>query len=212
MAIGPGRRLDADDAAPARRRDSTIEARECGPLAELDARRLHRERVGPDVARRVDAPVGLDEAAAAMADRAPGIGIRAVASAADSQANIEALPALHLDPLPAGALVVLGYREDQVAELPEARIGAERGGLAVVEVDRPAPERDRRRRSALGPDDPGRSRARALTGQPLLEDDDPPEPVRLREVRRPAADRAGPDDDKIGAIGRGHGGVPPGNG
>ena len=67
-----GARLDADDAAAAARRRLDPEARERRPLAELDAGRLHRERVGPDVARRVDVAVGLEEAAAAVAGRGEG--------------------------------------------------------------------------------------------------------------------------------------------
>ena len=62
--------------------------------------------------------------------------------------------ALHGDAFATGSLVVLGDREDQVAELTEARIGAIRLVLAVVEVDRPSPQRDRGGRSALRPDDP----------------------------------------------------------
>ena len=70
-------------------------------------------------------------------------------------ADVEALGLLHRDALAAGPLVVLGDREDQVAQLAEAGVGADRLGLAAVEVDRPAAERDGRRRPALGPDDPG---------------------------------------------------------
>ena len=57
-----------------RRRRLGPEARERRPLAQLDARRLHRERVGADVARRVDVAVGLEVAAAAMAVRARASG------------------------------------------------------------------------------------------------------------------------------------------
>ena len=69
-----GVRLDADDPPAAAGARLGPEAREGRPLAELDARLLHRERVGPDVAGRVDVAVGLEIAAAAMAARARASG------------------------------------------------------------------------------------------------------------------------------------------
>ena len=107
---------------------------------------------------------------------------------------------LHRDPFPAEPHVLVGRGKDQVAELAEARIGPVGGRLAPVEVDRPATERDGRRRAALGPDDAGRSRRRAHSRQPALDDDDPADPGGRCEDRRPATDRAGPDDDQIRAL------------
>ena len=46
-------------------------------------------------------------------------------------ADVEALAALHLDPLAAGPLVIVGDGEDQVAELAKAGIRADRRLLAV---------------------------------------------------------------------------------
>ena len=66
--------LGLDDAGGRSRRRSTrdavvarAQAGERGPLAQLDAGRLHRQRVGADVARRVDVAVAVAVAAAAMA-------------------------------------------------------------------------------------------------------------------------------------------------
>ena len=64
--------------------------------------------------------VGREVAAAAMAVRAEGRGRSAAASAASSQRDVEPGRPLHRDPLAAGALVLLGHRQDQVAELAEA--------------------------------------------------------------------------------------------
>ena len=51
--------------------------------------------------------------------------MRAAASAARQPADVEACRLLHRDPLAAGPLVLVGDREDQVAELAEAAVGAE---------------------------------------------------------------------------------------
>ena len=203
VAIGPALVSTPITRRPPPGVGTTQEAEERRPLAQLDARRLHRERVGTDVARRVDVAVGREEAAAAVAvrgerrDERRGLG-------RGQPADVEALGLLHRDALAAGPLVVLGDREDQVAQLAEAGVGADRLGLAAVEVDRPAAERDGRRRPALGPDDPGGAGARAHPGEAPLEDDDPAGAVRLREVRGPAADRARADDDEVGLVGRRH--------
>ena len=91
VAIGPAIVSTPTTRWPPPRRRLDAEARERRPLAQLDARRLHRERVGADVARRVDVAVGLEEAAAAMAVRARASGSSAAASAARQPADVEAL-------------------------------------------------------------------------------------------------------------------------
>src|SRR5439155_9163178 len=106
----------------------------------------------------------------------------------------------HRDALPAEALVLLGHGQDQVAELAEAAVRTDLGGLATVEIDRPAAERDGRRRPSLGPDDPRRAAACALAGEATIEHDDAADARVLREPARPTADRPGSDDDEIGAL------------
>ena len=111
---------------PAGRRPAS--ARGAGPRTpsapQLDARRLHGQRVGTDVARRVDAAVGREVAAAAVTvarerwdhrDRLVG----------GEPGDVEALARAASTPLAAGPLVVLGDGEDQVAELAEAGVRAE---------------------------------------------------------------------------------------
>ena len=179
------------------------EAGERGPLAQLDARRLHRERVGADVARRVDVRRrsrgscrrgGRPRRASDRASRRPRPR-RASATSRPSACCI----ATRSRPARSS---VLGDREDQVAELAEARIGAvsSRPGWPV-EVDRPAAERDGRRRPALGPDDPGGPRASAHPGQAALEDDDAAGAVGLREVPTPSR-RSCPRRRRPGRLGR----------
>src|SRR5439155_791368 len=82
--------------------------------------------------------------------------------------------------------------EDQVAELAEARVRADGRRLTAIEIDRPAAERNRRRRSALSPNDPGRSRAGTLAGESLFEDDDPSGLMPLGKIGGPPVDRPGP--------------------
>ena len=203
VAIGP-----ADVSTPTTRRPPAAGS-SSSPVNAVRSRSstpacLHRERVGADVPRRVDAAVRLDVAAAAVAvgrerrDERRRLGGR-------QPADGEALAPLHRDPLAAGPLVVLGDGEDEVAELAEAGVGPDRRLLAVVEVDRPAAERDGRRRPALGPDDARRARARALADEPLLERRRPGRARRVfakYDAQPPTRPRA--DDDEIGAIGRGH--------
>ena len=176
------------------------------PLAQLHARCLHRERVRPDVPRRVDRAVGGQEAAPAMAgrrERRDGLD----GLLAREPADVEPFAALHRDAFAPGPFVVLGHREDQVAELAEARIRPVGRLLAAVERDGPAAERDRGRRAALRPDDARRAGRGAHPDEAALEDDDAPEARGLREDRRPAADRPAADDDQVCRIG--HRGRPP---
>ena len=166
------------------------------PLAQLHARCLHRERVRPDVPRRVDRAVRGQEAAPAMTgrrERRDGLD----GLLARKPADVEPLAPLHRDALAPGPFVVVGHREDQVAELAEARIRPIGRLLAAVERDGPAAERDRGRRAALRPDDARRAGRGAHPDEAALEDDDAPETRGLREHRRPAADRPAADDDQV---------------
>ena len=124
----------------------------------------------------------------------------AAASCGVEPGDVEAVRALHRDPFATGPLVVLGDGQDQVAELAEARVGAVGGLLAVVEVDRPATEGDRRRGAALRPDHAGRPGRGAHPDQAALEDDDASDAARPGEDRRPATDRPGPDDHQVSPI------------
>ena len=129
-------------------------------------------------------------------------GSSATASAAVSQRTSRPSRRCIVDPLAASALVVVGDGEDQVAELAEAGVGADAGRPGRCRsrsssargrpspASRPGPGRSRRPAS-WRPARPARVRGRR-----------PARPVCLREVRRPAADRAGADDDEIGALGR----------
>ena len=199
VSIDAGGRLDAGDARP-----SVVEAQtgERGPLAQLHAGPLHRQRVGAHVARRVDVAVARPIAAAAMAGRGRESGHRSrrPRPAISQRTSVRPAVVLHRDALATESLVLLGRREDEVAELAEARVGAVGGRLTAVEVDRPATERHRRRRAALGPDDAGRARRRAHPDEAAFEHDDPTDPVRRGEDRRPAADRARPDDDQVRSL------------
>ena len=116
--------------------------------------------------------------------------------------DVEPVRALHRHPFATGPLVVLGDGEDQVAELAEARVGAVGGSLAVVEGDRPATERDRRRGAALRPDHAGRPGRGAHPDEPALDDDDAADAARPGEHGRPATDRPGPDDHQVSPIRR----------
>ncbi len=195
----PGVGVHTGDARAAVGGRHRAQAGERRPLAQGDPGRLHRQAIGTDVPRRVDAPVGLDIAAAPVTGRGQrdgGIGGLGRIEPAD----VEPLGALHRDALATGALIGLGDREDQVAELAESGVGAVRRGLAAVEVDRPTAQGDGRGRAALGADDARRARRRAHPGQPALEDDHPSEPGRRREHRRPATDRPRAHDDQVRAI------------
>ena len=143
--------------------------------------------------------VGGEMAAAPVAGRGQGRDLRRRLGGCQP-ADVQPLRTLHGDPLAAEALVVLGHREDQVAELAKPAVGPDLGGLATIEVDRPAAERDGRRRSALRPDDARGAAAGTLPGEPTVQDHDPADARGLREPARPAADRAGADDDEIGAL------------
>ena len=105
--------LDAGDATVA-----DDEARERRPLPQVDLRRLHGQRIGTDVARRRDAAIGRDVTAATMTGRRQGArdlgGFRCL-----EPARVEALGLLHRDAFVTGPLVVLGHREDHVAQLAE---------------------------------------------------------------------------------------------
>ncbi len=57
VSMTPDDRLDRDDAATAAVGRLGAQAGERGPFAQLDARRLHRQRVGADVAWRIDVAV-----------------------------------------------------------------------------------------------------------------------------------------------------------
>ncbi len=168
VSITPASVSTATTRVPPSRVGRRAQAGEGRPLAQLDARRLHRERIGADVARRVDRAVGRGEAAAAMTvgrQRDGGRrGLRGI-----EPGHVEPGRLLHRDALAPGPLVVLGHGQDQVAVAAEPGIRAVGGLLAVVEVDRPAPERDRGRRAALRPHDAGRPRRGAHPGQAALE-------------------------------------------
>ncbi len=192
-------RLDPGDPPAAICRGRRAEGPEGGPLTQLHARGPHRERVRSDVPWRVDGPVAGGVAPAAMADGRQGHGRRRGLGGVEP-GDIEPRRLLHADPLTTGPLVVLGHRQDQVAELAEAGIGAVRGRLAAIEVDRPATERHRRRCPALGPDDAGRTRRGTHPDQATLEDDHPARAVGRGEDRRPAADRPRPDDHQVRAV------------
>ena len=193
--------LDPDDPGPVE-----AEPSERRPLAQLHARRLHRERVRPDVPRRVDRAVGRQEAAPAMTgccerrDDLDGL-------LAGQPADVEPLAPLHRDAFAPGPFVVVGDREDQVAELAEAGIRPVGRLLAAIERDGPLAERDRRRRAALCPDDACRAGRGAHPEQAALEHDNALEARGFREDRRPAADRPAADDDQVCRFG--HRGRPP---
>ena len=170
-------------------------------LAQLDPRGLHRQDVGADVARRVDVAIGVAIAPAAMAVRGERRDGRPSPRGGQPAHVGQALGVLHRDPRPTGPFVVLGHGQDQVAVLAKAGVGAVRGRLAAIEVDRPATEGDRRRRPALGPHDPGCPRRRTDARPAAIHDDDPTDVVRRREHRRPAAERAGADDDEVRTVG-----------
>src|SRR3954454_22129127 len=95
------------------------DARDRGPLAQLDARRLHREGVRADVPRRVDGAIGREEAATTMAGGGEGDGalggLRCV-----EPLDVKTLRPLHRNALSSGPLVVIRHGEDQVAELTKA--------------------------------------------------------------------------------------------
>ena len=180
VSIAPRSVSTADDALPAVGGRLGPEARERGPFAQLDAGPLHGERVGADVARRVDVAVRREVAAAAMAVRAEGradgrrprprkaTGRRARPPAASRPAR--GRPARPPRSPPGSGSRARG-----------SRCRSRSGRLAPIEVDRPAAERDSRRRPALGADDPGGPAARALPGDPPLEHD---HPCRRRRARR----------------------------
>ena len=115
-------------------------------------------------------------------------------------ARVEPALALHGQAQVRGAHVVLAGGDDEVAQRAEVRVDAVALVLAEVEADRPAPEVDGRRRPALRADHARRARARALAGGGGVDDDDAPGAVLAREDRRPAADRAGADDDEVRAL------------
>ena len=114
--------------------------------------------------------------------------------------DVEPFGSLHRHTFATGPLVLLGHREDEVPELAKPEIRPVCACLATIEVDRPATEGDGRRRAALRPDDPGGSRGGAHPGEAPLDDDDATDTRRLREHRRPATDRSGPDHDEIRAL------------
>ena len=115
-------RLDADDPAALE-----PDARDGGPLAQLDAHPLHRQRIGPDVARRIDRTVGLEVAPATVAVGTEGR-VDPAGLGRAQPAHRQPLALLHRDPGPTIALVASGDRDDQVAELAEARVGPVAGG------------------------------------------------------------------------------------
>ncbi len=199
--IGPASVSTATDPAGAPGDPLGPQAGERCSLTDLDAGGLHRERVRAHVARRVDRAVGRQVAPAAMAGRRQrhGGGRRLVRV---EPGNVEAVRALHRDPFATRSLVVLGDGKDQVAELAEARVGPVGGPLAVVEGDRPATERDRRRGAALRPDHAGRPRRGAHPDEPAVDDHDAFDPARPGEHGRPATDRPGPDDHQVSPIRR----------
>ena len=172
---------------------------------ELDARPLHRERVGAHVPRRRRTrPRVRTSRRGTWRDRAgfsgDGLGV--------DEVDVEADAALHLDARHRLALLLLVGREDQVAELAEPAVGAVAIALRPVEVDRPHPEGDGLGRAALRADDAGRARRRALTGLAALQDHDAFRAVLLREHGRPSADRARADDDQVGAVSVRHPNLP----
>ena len=117
-----GAGLDPDHAAAAVQH-RCAEAPEARPFAQFDAGALHRERVGPEIPRRVDRAVGWRVAPAAMAVGGQQRG-RSAASPAPTQRDRQAGRLLHGDPRATGPLVLGGDRQDEIAELAEARIGA----------------------------------------------------------------------------------------
>ncbi len=176
------------------------QAGERGSFAQLDAGRLHRQRVRPHVARRVDVAVTLPEAPAAMALRRERADRRRRLGRVQPAHIGQAGAVLHRDPLPAQPLVRFCDRQDQIALLAKAGIGAIFRCLPAIEVDRPASERDRRRRAALRPYDAGGPRRGTHPGQPALDHYHPPHAGLGREHRRPAADGSCADDDQIRSI------------
>ena len=190
-------RLHARDPGP---RGIGPQAGECRPLAQSHPGGLHGQRVRAHVARRVDMAIRRPVAPPAVAFRRqrPGeLGGLARTEPADVG---EAGRVLHRDPLVSEALVLVGGGEDEVAEFPEPGIRAVGRGLAAIEVDRPAAERDRGGGTALRPDDAGGARRCARPREAAIQDDDPVEPFGRREDRRPASDRARPDDDQVRAV------------
>ncbi len=153
-SIGPRVGFDARDAPCAVRPGRRAQPGERRPLAQVDPGRLHRERVGADVARWIDRAVAGPEAPAAVAGRRQGDGPRRCLGRLEPL-DVEPVRTLHRDTLATGALVLVGHGEDEVAEPAKPGIGAVGGALALVERHGPAPERDRRRRAALGADDAG---------------------------------------------------------
>ena len=141
-------------------------------LAELDARGLHRQRVGADIAHGIDAAVRRRIAGAANA----GCAQRRIESGGlirIDPADVEAGLPLHRHALASDALFILGCGEDQVTELAKARVRAEEVGLAPVEIDAPEAKGDRGRCPALRADHAGRPAAGAITDPSPINDDDP---------------------------------------
>ena len=192
-------RLHAGDAPAPAARGRGPQPEERRPLAELHAGLLHRERVRADVPRRIDRAVRRAVAAAAMAVRRERRVERARLLRIDPP-HVESGRPLHLDARVPVADVALGDGEDQVAELAEPGVGPQPRLLRTVEVDREPAERDRGRRAALRAHDAGRAARRTLSGQVLLQDDDPLGAARGGEPRRPPADHAGADDHQVRAF------------
>jgi hypothetical protein len=199
----PVRRLDPGHRAVG----SARQPEERDVLPELDARPLHRERIGAHVPRRVDAPVpGCVRRAAERGgvergvQRGDGLGVDEVDAEADA--------ALHLDAREGLAFLLLVGREDQVAELAEPAVGAVAIALRPVEIDRPHPEGHGLGRPPLRADDAGRARRRTLAGLAALQDYDAFRAVLLREHGRPSADRARADDDQIRGVSVRHPNLP----
>jgi hypothetical protein len=107
---------------------------------------------------------------------------------------------LHLDPRPGRVDLGRGKARQQVPLLDEPGVGAELGPLPEVELARPAPEADRRRRPALHPHDSGRTARRALAEHALLDQDDVLEPGPAQEVRTPGAYGSAAHHDGVGGF------------
>src|SRR2546425_10583654 len=175
---------------------------ECGEataLAEVDARRLHRQRVGAQVSHGIDATIGRRIAGATNA-RCSQRRVESHRLARIDPADVEAGLPLHRDALATGALFIIGGGENQVPELAKARVGAEEIGLAPVEVDAPLAESDRRRGPALRADHAGRPAAGPIAGPSPFEDHDPLRSRGPGKIRGPSTDGAGAHDDDVRAL------------
>src|SRR5215471_9951569 len=123
-------------------------------LADLDSGGSQRDRIGGDVARRVQVPVFGAERAAdghALGER----GVELFQLGRVKPADADAGRILHGYPVAGRSHVCLAETWQQVTLRDEPGIYAKLVSLAEVKPPRPLPQPHRPFRAALGADDPG---------------------------------------------------------